>query len=253
MKAAFNGGLNFSVLDGWWVEGYTEETGFKIGNGEEYDNTEEMNRLECEALHNVLERELVPLFYSRGGNDLPEGWIARMKASINMAGTKFSAQRMLMDYTNDYDGPAISTGEKLRGNSFQLNNEVAGWLDRVKASWDQVSISEVDIPELGKTVDVGQRVPVSLHVHLGALTPQDISVEIISGRLNSQNQLLNFAPVMANLSNGNGPTNPDESGTYLFTGEIICAESGRLGITARVVPKNENLVHVRKPKLIHWW
>lgn len=253
MKAAFNGSLNLSILDGWWDEGYAENTGFKIGNGEEYDNTEVMNRLECDSLHNVLEFEAVPLFYTRNDNDLPEGWVTRMKAAIQMAGQDFSAQRMLMDYTNEFYVPAIRAGQKLQENNYQLNNDVADWLDRIKASWDQIVITELDIPEMGRTVDVGQHVPVSLRVRLGDLSPEDISVEIISGRLNSQNQLLEFDPAMASLSNGSGPSQPDEAGTYHFTGEIVCEESGRLGITARVLPRNENLVHTKKPKLIHWW
>ena len=86
MKAALNGSLNVSVLDGWWVEGYSDETGFKIGNGEEYENVENQDKLESEALYNVMEREVIPLFYDRNENDLPMGWVAKMKAAIHMAG-----------------------------------------------------------------------------------------------------------------------------------------------------------------------
>ncbi len=252
MKAALNGALNLSILDGWWAEAYNDDYGFKIGNGEEYDNVQYQNQLDAENLYNTLEREVIPAFYERNDIDLPERWIARMKGSIQMAGQRFSAQRMLMDYTNAFYIPAIKQSVRLRENDYDLNKKISGWLDRVSNSWNSIAITDLDVPDLGATVQVGQKVPVSMKVKLGSLTPDDVRVEIISGRLNSQEQLLD--PERAGTVFGsNGHLGNAEDGIYGYTGEVTCQESGRFGITARVIPKNESLLHVKKPKLITWW
>jgi starch phosphorylase len=249
MKAALNGVVNLSVLDGWWVEGYDDESGFKIGNGEEYDNVRVQDQLEAEALYNALEREIIPLFYDRSDIDIPEGWVRKMKATIQKTGERFSAQRMLMDYTNDFYVPATKAGRKLKADGFALTKEFAAWIDRVSRSWDKISIQDIDFANVGGTVQVGQQVEVSMKVNLGEIKPDDVTVQIVSGQLNSQEQFLDFAPSTASL---NGSPEGD-GGVFVYRGEITCRESGRLGITARVVPRNENLLHTCKPKLISWW
>lgn len=252
MKAAMNGGLHFSVLDGWWAEGYDDENGFKIGNGEEYDNSSTQDHLEAEALYDALEREVVPLFYLRNENGLPEKWIHRMKASIHMAGQRFSAQRMLMDYTNNFYVPALRMGDKLAGDDFALGRDVSAWVNRVAGSWEDIAIEDIELQETESTVHVGQKIPVKVHLRLGDIRPDDVTVEIVSGRMNSQEELLSFSPATATL-NGDNSSGKGKDGIYHYVAEVICQESGRFGITARVIPKNENLVHTRKPKLISWW
>lgn len=247
MKAALNGVLNFSVLDGWWVEGYSDENGFKIGNGEEYDNIEVQDRMESEMLYNTLEREIIPLFYERNEIGLPSKWIDKMKATIHMAGEHFSAHRMVMDYTEKFYISAINAGEKLKDNNFEIDKSVTNWLENINKNWNKIKIEEVDIPEISGTLYVGQKLPIKLRVFLGDINPDDISVEIVSGRLNSQEQILNYQPTVATLQ-GNS-----DNGSYSFEGEVVCNESGRFGITARIIPKNDNLPHTIKPNLICWW
>jgi starch phosphorylase len=249
MKAALNGVLNASILDGWWAEGYDDESGFKIGNGEEYDNVKVQDQLEAEALYNVLEREIIPLFYDRNNIELPEEWLSRMKSAIHKTGERFSAQRMLMDYTNQFYIPALDAARNLRADEYKLTKEVTAWVERVSRSWDRIAIREIDFPNSGGTVQVGEQVEVSMKVDLGEISPNDVTVQIVSGQLNSQEQFLDSAPSAAQL---NGSPQGDK-GVYGYRGEVTCYESGRLGITARVIPHNENLVHTFKPKLISWW
>ena len=248
MKAALNGVCNLSILDGWWDEGFDEASGFKIGNGEEYDNVKVQDRLESESLYNSLERDVIPLFYERNEIDLPERWIKKMKAAIHKTGLRFSSQRMLMDYTNCCYIPALESAQKLSDNNYQADRDLAAWLKNIYKSWDNIGIKEIDFPGLEQTIHVGQLVKVVMQVSLGKLDPNDIEVEVVSGHLNSQEQFLEFRPAPASL---NGK--PPENGVYSYEAEVTCHESGRFGITARVVPKNENLLHVRKPKLISWW
>lgn len=251
MKAALNGVINCSVLDGWWVEGYNDSTGFKIGNGEDYTSVDEQDRLDAEAMYSTIEREIVPLFYDRDQMDLPRKWIAKMKASIHMAGQQFSAHRMLMDYTNHFYIPAMKASTRLSADDFALCRKVTAWEDRIKQSWENIVIRDVEVPDLGPTVYVGQMIPIKMHVQLGSITPDDVRVEIVSGRINSQDQLLDFSPTSATIDPEKNGSPSD--GVYVYEGKIECLESGRFGVTARVIPKNENLVHTRKPKMISWW
>ncbi|MFH1686641.1 MAG: alpha-glucan family phosphorylase [bacterium] len=252
MKAALNGVLNLSVLDGWWCEGFNDQTGFKIGNGEEYENVEVQDHLEADMLYDTLEREVIPLFYERNGSEIPDGWIAKMKASIHMAGQHFSSQRMLMDYTRKLYRPAMDIVAKLVADDFALTKDVAGWLGRIRNSWDQVTIEAVDVPDIGSTLEVGQSFPITIKVRLGELTPEDIEVQVVSGKLNSQEQILDLLPGLATLSAGDSGS-PAADGSYSFSGEVKCTESGRFGITARIIPKNDHMPHTFKPKLISWW
>ena len=251
MKAALNGALNLSILDGWWAEGYNDETGFKIGNGEEYESVEQQDHLDSEMLYNALEREVIPLFYDRNEIGLPADWIAKMKASIQMAGQQFSAQRMLREYTDTFYNSALKSGRALKADNFALARSVTDWVERMTSSWHNMSIVAVDVPNHGTTMFVGEKLPVKIKVYLGEINPIDIDVELISGRLNSQEQILDYNPISATLIE-----KPDEKtlkGEFIFSGEVVCAESGRFGITARIIPKNSNLPHTLKPRLITWW
>ena len=250
MKAALNGVLNLSVLDGWWCEGYSDDTGFKIGNGEEYDSVEVQDRLEAAMLYDALEREVIPLFYERNGSELPEKWVGKMKASIQMAGETFSTHRMLMDYTEMFYLPAMESVRDLRRDNYRLTREMATWLERLNNSWSQVGVEEVEAPDIGSTLEVGQKFPVSIRVHLGGLTPADVDVQLVAGRLNAQEQILDFQPTVAAAGNSDQRA---ANGSYIFSGEVTCNESGRFGITARIIPRNEHLPHAFKPKLISWW
>ncbi len=250
MKASLNGALNVSILDGWWDEGYDDQVGFKIGNGEEYDNVDTQNHFDAEALYTTLEKEVIPLFYDTSEIGLPTKWIARMKAAIRVTGQKFSAQRMLIDYTNMFYLPAMDAGAKLRQQDFGVTREVAGWVERMAASWDKIKIEDVEIPELEPTLYVGQNFPITIKVRLGKIRPEDVRIEVVAGLLNSQEQIRDFTPIEANL---NGSASEGKDGVYLFRGEVQCLESGRFGITARIIPQSDTLPHTVKPKLIRWW
>jgi starch phosphorylase len=248
MKASLNGVINLSVLDGWWDEGYSDDTGFKIGNGEEYDNVEVQDHLEAQLLYDSLEREVIPMFYDRNENGLPEKWLHKMKASIQMAGQDYSTHRMLQDYTEELYIPAFGFVEKLRADDFALTRQTTSWLETLHRNWERIGITDVEVPDIGNTLEVGQRFPVKVKVNLGEISPDDVEVQVIAGRLSSQEKLTNYEPMLATLKpNGN------EAGQHLFEGEVICAQSGRFGISARIIPKNENMPHTLKPRLISWW
>jgi len=170
-----------------------------------------------------------------------------MKNTIHMAGTNFSAHRMLIDYAEKCYLPGLKAGEKLSADNFTQTKNVTNWLDRMSNSWDKIKIVDIDIPEMTGTLFVGQKFPLKIKVALGDITPDDIVVEIVAGKLNFQEQIPNYGPVKTNLIE----KNPE--GIYTFEGEVTCQESGRFGITARITPQNDILPHTIKPKLITWW
>ncbi len=248
MKASMNGVINLSVLDGWWDEGYSDDTGFKIGNGEEFDNVEVQDHLESQLLYDALEREIIPMFYDRNDNGLPERWLQKMKAAIQMAGQDYSTHRMLQDYTNKFYVPAFDYVGKFRSDDFALTRQVTAWLDRLHSNWDRIVINDVQVPEIGNTLEVGQLIAIKIAVNLGGVSPEDVEVQVIAGRLGSQEQLHSYSPVPTTLS-----PNGSDGDVHTFEGEVTCTQSGRFGISARIIPRNENMPHTLKPKLISWW
>lgn len=251
MKAAMNGGLNLSILDGWWDEAFDDNSGFKIGNGEEYDSVENQDHFDAESLYSTLEREVIPLFYERDKSKLPAKWLEMMKHSIRMAGHDFSSQRMVMDYTHYFYIPALKAAARLKEGDFETTRTTTAWVDRMTKGWEGIRILDVEIPDLGPILYVGQKFPIAIKVELGEINPEDIEVEVVAGMLNSQENIREFSPVHAELNGVHDKTG--DNGAYVFRGEVTCIESGRFGITARIVPKNEYLPHTIKPKLIRWW
>ncbi|SYZ73458.1 Phosphorylase [Candidatus Zixiibacteriota bacterium] len=250
MKAAINGAVNVSILDGWWCEGYSPETGFKIGNGEEYDNPEYQDMLENQFLFDVLEREVIPLFYERNGINLPYKWVTMMKNSIVMAGKQFSSLRMVKDYSNMFYVPAIQAHDKFVQNNYAPAKSVAHWVNDLSARWDKIDIENIETPSMDISPKVGDRIPVTMRVALGEISPDDVTVEVLAGNLNSLEQMSNCESVVAAKLDGDVHL---PSGQYLYKTEVVCKESGRFGIAGRVMPRNENLIHNRIPKLIKWW
>ncbi len=247
MKAALNGAINVSILDGWWCEGYTPETGFKIGSGEDYDNMDTQDSIESQILFEVLEREVIPMFYNRNSAKLPIEWMQIMKNSIIMAIKDFGAQRMVRDYANKFYVPGIEYNKKMKKDKLQIIKDITGWKNYLSEHWHEIRIEKVDTANLEASPKVGDIIPVDMEIHLGSISPDNVRVEVIAGNLNSLEQMNNYRPVVA-ARNGDA-----SEGRYHYRTEVECRESGRFGIAVRVLPHNDSLVHNRIPKLIKWW
>ena len=127
MKVAFNGGLNLSVLDGWWCEGYKGNNGWAIGNGEVYEDVEYQNEIESRAIYDLLEKEIVPLFYDRGPDGIPRGWVACMKASLQSLCPVFGTDRMVQQYTANFYLPAQQELQRLTADGLAVATDLAAW------------------------------------------------------------------------------------------------------------------------------
>ena len=179
MKAAVNGALNLSVLDGWWAEGYSPGCGWAIGGGEQYDDPEENDAVEAEALYSLLEREVIPMFFDRDASGRPREWTAMMTNSIQHLGAEFNTGRMVRDYAERAYLPAHRALVALAADSSSGARRLAAWRERMQEAWPQVSATSsvaADGP-----VAVGSDVRVDVRVNLGGLSPDDVRVEVVAG------------------------------------------------------------------------
>jgi starch phosphorylase len=245
MKVPGNGGLNLSILDGWWVEGYDGDNGWAIGAGEEYTDLPYQDEVESRALLDLIEQDLVPMFYKRGADDLPREWIRRMKRSIMTLVPVFNTNRMVEEYTERCYLPSHTRAKKLSADHLREAKELAAWRKRIAGDWPQIHIEAVDAP-VGDSFRVGAEFPVKVRVHLGRCSPEDVEVQLYHGVLDSMGEIADARAT---------PLSPDgarNGSTVNFAGTVPCRASGQFGFSVRVVPRHPNLPHSFEPGLVKW-
>jgi glycogen phosphorylase len=245
MKVIYNGGLNLSVPDGWWAEAYSPEYGWAIGNGEVYsaEDTELQDFIESEALYKLLEDDVVPLFYDRRRDNIPHGWMRKVKASMQHLSAFFSTHRMVQEYTTRYYMPSLHRYESLNNGNADEGKKYANWMIDVQKNWDAIEIKSVRVST--ESLQVGQVLTVEAVLDLGELQPADVSVELFSGNLDTNGFLTSGDAVEMSPGRKN-------KGVYKFTGEITYEASGERGVSVRVLPKNEFLTNPLLTGLILW-
>ncbi|MDA3947697.1 MAG: alpha-glucan family phosphorylase [Spirochaeta sp.] len=244
MKAAINGVLNCSILDGWWDEGYDPEVGFAIGAGEEYADEEMQDEIESKLLYDLLEREIIPTFYERGRDGLPREWIRKMKSSMQKLGGLFSTSRMLTQYSETFYLPALKNYERISKSSYQIPRDLADYTQRLRDAWDAVSVFDI-AGGSGRNLKVGESFAVECRVQLGEISPEEVSVQLYTGRINAEGDLV--SPRLVEMK----PGTADEQG-HLYKTKVRCETAGRQGFAVRVVPSHRDLVHPYVPGLLRW-
>ena len=189
MKVAFNGGLNMSVLDGWWPEGYRGNNGWAIGKGEVYNDLDYQNEVESRAIYDLLEKEIVPLFYDRGADGIPRGWLACIKASLQTLCPVFSTERMVQEYTQLFYLPSFAQWEKLAGNGLAVAVDLARWKGEMHRCWNQVRVARVEAGAAAE-VPLGGMIPVTAEISLGDIPPGQVAVDLYCGVLDSRGNIV---------------------------------------------------------------
>jgi starch phosphorylase len=235
MKAAANGVLNLSVLDGWWVEGYSPEVGWAIGHGEDYADFSTQDHVEANALYNLLETEIVPLFYDLSADRLPRRWIQMMKRSIMELAPRFNTHRMLQEYTQKFYQSASLRYRDLAADGYKRAKELAAWKNKVGRAWKGVRISGVRF-EQGRIFQVGDRLSVEVEADLGGLAASDVAVEIYFGPLSETGEIVSGQTVQMT----DGVRN--DAGLHAYRQEVECRASGRQGFAVRILPAHPDLV-----------
>ena len=240
MKAAANGGLNLSILDGWWDEGYDPSIGWSIGNGEIMENHAYQDEREAEDLYDQLEHEIVPLFYEHSPEGLPLKWISRMKRSIAVHSSFFNTHRMVQEYTENVYLTAAMRTRVLYTENMKGARALSDWEHKVQKSWPNVRVRVSENAPQGH-LQVGEPFSVQADVMLGALSPDDVEVQLYLGRVASNGEITDATITPMNLSGTSQNGDP-----YSYEAKnVICTKSGAVGYTVRLLPKrgDQTLLH----------
>ncbi|MFW6115074.1 MAG: alpha-glucan family phosphorylase [Thermodesulfobacteriota bacterium] len=244
MKALANGSLNFSVLDGWWDEGYHRDFGWSIGHGEVYQDHAAQDRIESRDLYNLLEEEIIPLFYQRGPDGIPRGWVDKMRSGLRRLVPVFNSHRMVQEYVNRYYLPCSMRSHTLSGDGFHGAKDLAVWRQKIMTSWHEIAIQEVSSPE-SLDITAGQELEVAAKIELGSLSPEDVTVEAYYGSLDHEGDFSDREMIPLHAEGL-------ADGLYTFRGQIPCRKTGRFGYTVRITPSKDRLENRFAMGLVAW-
>ncbi len=237
-KAALNGALNCSILDGWWDEMYDGQNGWAIPSAEVVADQGLRDHLEAGSLFDLFERQIVPLFYEANPGRPPARWLRRVRDSLRTLGPEVTASRMVRDYVETMYEPAAAHGVALAADGHARARELAVWKRRVLAMWSKVSVQAVDEPLAD--ADLGGTRTVSAVVDLGGLGPDDVQVQLVHGPVGHTDELTDGAIVPMALV---GPAGEVLGvGHHRYQGTFTCDAPGRYGFTVRVVPSHPDLL-----------
>jgi starch phosphorylase len=245
MKAAANGVLNCSVLDGWWAEGYSPDVGWAIGHGETYADTATQDQLESQALYDILEKQIVPLFYRRNVDNVPREWIARVKNSMRTLVPVFNTNRMVSDYAEMFYLHAYVRGQELAGDGLKRASALAATKDLLRKKWDGIKIVGVHTSGNGHC-KVGDTMQVEALIDLPELAPDNVAVQLYVGPVNASGEIED--PQVLDMKHVKQMA-PER---HLFNGQIACRTSGRQGFSLRVLPGGKDMATPFEPGLILW-
>jgi starch phosphorylase len=233
MKAVANGALHFSILDGWWDEGYDREIGWAIGNGEEYQDNEFQDEMEANALYDILEKDVVPLFYDQGPDGLPNHWLSMMKTSLHRLCPEFNTHRMVEEYWDDFYLPAAEQGDKLKTQDWSNLRSLSKWFEKIMYGWKEVQIKDIRLNEM-IDIEIEKPYHVEADIFVGSLNPEDIVVEAYFGRLDRDDQYIDRDTFVLQSSGR------VDDHTIKYTGDMRFRKTGQFGINIRVCPNHPN-------------
>ena len=247
MKAAPNGGINLSVLDGWWREGYNGSNGWAIGAEIDNGTTEFQNEVDASSLYQLLENQIVPLYYAKPDGKLPLAWLQLMRESIRSVTPVFNTQRMVKEYTEQLYIHAAEAYENFARDGCGAATHLSQWKTQMRKDWPQVQVSDVQVTNKDReSISVGESLQISARVHLGGVDPRHVRVEAYHGEADN-GDLHNPTATVLNQS-----SQADGNGDYTYQGSIPATESGTYGFSVRVVPTHPGLMQAHELRLITW-
>jgi starch phosphorylase len=246
-KAALNGALNCSILDGWWDEMFDQDNGWAITSAESRTDIDQRDAMEANSLFEILERQIVPLFYDRRGGRYPREWARRIKASVRSLGPRVQASRMVRDYVEGMYEPTAAHHDALATSSYARARTLAAWRDRVVAAWPGVHVTAVDHDDEPPLADLGDVRQVSADVNLGTLGTNDVVVQVVHGPVGSGDELTSTAVVSLSLASA-----PHEGPEQRYEGSFTCEPAGRHGYSVRVLPDHPDLAQPMELGCVTW-
>jgi starch phosphorylase len=244
MKAALNGGLNLSILDGWWDEAFDGENGWAISSAEHVEDLSRRDEVEAGSLFELLERQVVPLYYERWEGPVPRRWVKRVKRSLITLGPFVSAARMVRDYTEQLYEPTAAQGDRLSADDYKRARALAAWKQRAAAGWTGVHVDHVELETA--VAELGVERSVEAVVSLGKLSPEDVQVQLIHGPAGQGDEL--SSTTVESMT----PAGTADDDHLRYAGSFRCEQAGRYGVTVRIVPAHDDLVTPAELGRIAW-
>jgi len=245
MKAALNGVLNCSILDGWWDEAYENDLGWAIGRGETYANLDMQDEIESQALYDLLEKQIIPLYYDRDNHSIPRNWIARMKKCISTLAPAFNTNRMVGEYAEKLYLPALQRGRALAENELKGAVDLCSQKARLREHWGRLRVGDV-VANTDQSLGVGESLELSVTVHLGELRPEEVCLQAYVGEVDNDGRIVEGRPF--ELSHRKDLA----EGRHQFEGSIKTSASGRHGFALRILPGGKMFAGVNEPGLLFW-
>jgi glycogen phosphorylase len=238
MKAALNGSLNLSILDGWWAEFYDEKNGWAIPSADSAGDEAERDKLEADSLYDLIEHQVAPRFYDRGDDGVPTRWVSSIRHTLSTLSPALSADRMVREYVERLYVPAAHAEAEISAEGYQPARELAAWKARVREAWPQVHVLHVESGGMDSVPQVGDSLHVRATVDLGSLSPADVLVEVISGRARDGDVLVDVTRTELTPVDGE------------FEGTIALGRAGSFGYNVRVTPRHALLASTAELGLV---
>jgi starch phosphorylase len=235
MKSALNGGLNLSILDGWWDEMYDGENGWAIPTADGVGDPDRRDDLEAAAFYELVEKQVRTRFYDRDDSGVPQRWVDMVRHTLETTGPKVLASRMVRDYVQQLYAPSAVASRTLSASGFQPAKDVAAWRRDLVGRWPHVHVVHVEALGVGDLPEVGAVLGLRATVDLAGLPASSVTVQAAYGRVDEADELL--SPTLLSLT----PVEPGEDGLPRFEGEVPIERAGSFGYTIRVLPHHDLL------------
>ncbi|MEJ2634872.1 MAG: alpha-glucan family phosphorylase [Calditrichia bacterium] len=250
-KVGMNGGINFSILDGWWCEGYRGNNGWAFGEKEDFDSFEDWDEWDGAELYDILENDIIPLYYDQNEKNIPVKWIQVMKNSLKSTICKFNTQRMVKEYLQDIYLDAIKLGEDYRKDNFAIAKDVARWREKIEHSWFDTAVSPFNTKKTANdsiNINFGESWQVEAVASLGKLQPEDVRVQIY---MSSNNNFGNSEPSFEIYDMEF--VEKKENGKFVYKAAIAPSDSGNFFYSLRILPHHPHLVNPVELGLVKWY
>ena len=244
-KASVNGVINFSVLDGWWAEGYDSKNGWTIGTNDEYSSYDIQDDADSNSMYTTLENKIIPTYYDKASNGISEKWLRIMKNSIISTGGRYSTSRMLCDYTDRLYMPLIDVYKKYYSDLSEVAN-LNEWKTKMQINWEKIKIEQLNNMD-NISIDAGNKIEVTCKVILPDISADNITVETYAGRITDKGTIENITIMPMDLIEKN-----EEKREYIYKAKLELTTGGNYGYTFRVMPKHDMILDPENLNLIKW-
>ncbi len=243
-KAALNGVVNFSVLDGWWYEAWDKTNGWAIGKEIEYDDPDKQDLVDLNSFYDTLQRKILPAYYNKNKSGVSKDWLSFVKNSIATIAPQYSTDRMVKDYFTKFYSKANQSFDRLASDNFLVADYLVNWKNRLFENWEQVKIELVSEKGIdGQLLKVGDSLEIIVKVELGVFAKEEVSVELYVAGIDETEE--NTQVVKMDLIE-------EVENSILCKGVFSPKVNGKFGYSARIIPKNDLMVHQYELGLAKW-